>query len=80
MTSTNNVETINELLTVLVITIVGLCIGFAIFLYKHGKEHKKEIREAGSNKGKSGQHDKSMHDESSGASTTSGTSTETTKR
>jgi len=56
------VETINELLWFLVITAIGICIGFAIFLYNHEKERKKEIRKARDNKDIIGQPNQSVHD------------------
>ena len=77
-------KTIDELLTVLVITAIGVCVGFGIFLYNHDKEHKKEVREkslreAGNNKGSVRQPDKSVHDEPSGTSTTPASSTTPTE-
>jgi hypothetical protein len=73
------VDTINELLIVLVITALGICAGFGKFLYDHEKESKKEIRKAGNNKNSDRQHDKSGNDEPSGASTAPATSTKTTE-
>lgn len=58
-------DTIGELLWVLVITAIGICIGFAIFLYKHEKERKTEIHKARNNKNSSGQPNKPVYDESS---------------
>lgn len=72
-------DTIGELLLVLVITAIGLCIGFAIFLYNHEKERKAEIRKANGNKSGSGQPDKPVHDESSRPSTAPAKATETPK-
>ena len=43
-------ETINELITVLAITAVGICAGFIVFIFKHEKERKKEIRKTNYNK------------------------------
>lgn len=62
-------DTIDELLWVLIITVLGGCFGFFMFLYNHGKERKKEIRKARDNKNSAGQHDKPVHDESSSPST-----------
>ena len=67
----DNMDTINKLLWVLVITMVGLCIGFAIFLYKHEKERKKELLKAISNFDNTGQPNKPMHDVTSCSSTAS---------
>jgi hypothetical protein len=61
------VGAVGEFFMVLVITIVGGCIGFVIFILRHEKEHKKEmreksLREANDNKNRVGQHDKSCDD------------------
>jgi preprotein translocase subunit SecG len=62
-------DTINKLLWVLVITMVGLCIGFAIFLYKHEKERKKELLKAISDFDNTGQPNQSVHDATSASPT-----------
>jgi hypothetical protein len=72
-------DAINSLLTSLIVTIIFICVMFGIFLYKHGKERKKEIRKTGDNKGSVGQHDKSCDDESSRASTAPASSTAPSK-
>ena len=64
-------KTINELLWVLVITIIGLCVGFGIFLYNHEKERKKNLLKAISNMDSSGQPDQSVHDVTTASRTTS---------
>ena len=33
----------NSFLLALTLTAISLCVGFVIFLYKHNKQHKKEI-------------------------------------
>lgn len=45
-------EIIDELLTVLVLTMIGICIIFGIFCYRHSKEHKNELHNTGSSRPK----------------------------
>jgi hypothetical protein len=42
-------EVVSELLDVLIITILGICVGFGVFLRNHTKEHKKEMKNGTSN-------------------------------
>jgi hypothetical protein len=35
-------ETLSTFIDVLVITMLGICFGFAVFLWKHNKDSKKE--------------------------------------
>ena len=55
-------NTVDELLLVLALTVVGGCVGFVVFILKHEKEHEKGLREANNNKNSIGQHDKSCDD------------------
>jgi len=55
-------KTVDELLMVFVITVIGGCIGFVIFILNHEKERKKEIRETRNNKDSVGQHNQSCDD------------------
>jgi hypothetical protein len=41
---------VNSFLLALTLTAISLCVGFGIFLYKHEKEHKKEMCETKNNK------------------------------
>ena len=35
-------ETISTLMDVLLITIIGICVGFGVFLWNHNRESKRE--------------------------------------
>ena len=41
---------VNSFLLAITLTAISLCVGFIIFLYKHDKQHKKEMNETKNNK------------------------------